>query len=85
MVQNLAFLDCVHMMLRYFENGENVTDRPPVHTKTAQFCQQRLKTVDFENGTVTGSFRKRYRVNTRNDENRTFFDAFGTKLSTLRV
>ena len=30
-------LDCVHMMPAHFEKGENVTDRPLVHTKTAHF------------------------------------------------
>ena len=33
------------MMQIHFENGENVTDRPPVHTKTAHFLP-----ADFENG-----------------------------------
>ena len=38
-------LDCVHTMPADFENGKNVTDRPPVHTKTAYFLP-----ADFENG-----------------------------------
>ena len=28
---------------------KNVTDRPPVHTKTAHFCRHILKKVDAEN------------------------------------
>ena len=67
-------------MLPHFESGENVTDRPPVHTKMALFCRQILETVDFENGTLIGTFWKWYRVNTQNDENRTYFDGFGTRL-----
>ena len=43
-------LDCVHTMPAHFENGENSTDRPAVHTKTAHFLP-----ADFENG----RFRKR--------------------------
>ena len=39
-------------------------DRPVVDTKTAHFFRQILKTVDFENGTLTGTFWKRHRVNT---------------------
>ena len=38
-------LDCVDTMPAHFENGENVMDRAPVHTKTAHFLP-----VDFENG-----------------------------------
>ena len=38
-------LDCVHTMPAHFEDGENVMDRPPVHTKTAHFLP-----ADFENG-----------------------------------
>ena len=38
-----------------FENGENVTDRPAVHTKTAYFLPANFETVDFENGTLTGT------------------------------
>ena len=45
---------CVHTMPAHFEKGKNVTDRPPVHTKMAHFCRQISKTVDFENGTLTG-------------------------------
>ena len=33
------------MMPAHFENGENVTDRPPIHTKTPYFLL-----ADFENG-----------------------------------
>ena len=50
--------DCVHTIPAHFESGEkakNVTDRPPVHTKTAHFCWQILKTVGFGYGTLTGT------------------------------
>ena len=33
-----------------------VTYGPPVHTKTAHILPADLKTVDFENGTLTGTF-----------------------------
>ena len=36
--------------------------RPPVNTKMAHFRRQILKTLDFENGTLSDTFRKRYRV-----------------------
>ena len=36
--------------------------RPPVDTKTAHFRRQILKRLDFENGTLSGAFRKRYCV-----------------------
>ena len=42
----------------------NSTDRPPVHTKTAHFCRQILKTVDFENRSLTSTFWKWHRVKT---------------------
>ena len=44
------------MMPAYFKNGENVTDRLPLPTKTAHFCRQISKMVNFENGTLTGTF-----------------------------
>ena len=43
----LAFitnLECNHTIPAHFENGENITDRSPVHTKTAHFLP-----LDFEN------------------------------------
>ena len=41
-----ADLDCVHTVPAHFKKGENVvTDRPPVHIKTAHFLL-----ADFENG-----------------------------------
>ena len=47
-----AFTRCRHIL----KTVKNVTDRPPVHTKAAHFCGQILKTVDFENGTLSGTF-----------------------------
>ena len=47
-----AFTQCRHIL----KTVKNSTDRPPVHTKTAHFCRQILKTVDFENGTLTDTF-----------------------------
>ena len=44
---------------------KNVTDGPPVHTKAGHLYRQILKAVDFENGTLTGTFWKRHQVNTR--------------------
>ena len=44
-----AFKRCRHIL----KTVKNVTDRPPVHTKTAHFCRQVLKTVDFENGIMS--------------------------------
>ena len=38
------------MMSAHLENGENVTDRPPVDTKTVPFLPADFETVDFENG-----------------------------------
>ena len=55
---------------------KNVTDRPPVHTKTAHFCRQISKTVDFENGTLTGTFWKRHRVNTQKMIKKNIFQCF---------
>ena len=40
--------ECVHTIPANPQNGENVADRPPVHTKMAIFCRQILKKVDFE-------------------------------------
>ena len=40
----------------HFENGENETDRRSIHTKTVHLCRQILKTVDFENGALNGTF-----------------------------
>ena len=42
--QNRLNLDCVHTMTSQFETAKNVTDRPPVSTKTAHVCRQILKT-----------------------------------------
>ena len=56
-----TFTRCRHIL----KTVKNVTDRPPVHTKTAHFCRQISKTVDFENGTLTGLNLKQHRVNTR--------------------
>ena len=36
--------------------------RRPADTKTAHVRRQILKTLDFENGTLSGTFRKRYSV-----------------------
>ena len=44
-VTQFIILGCVHTMPTNFGNGENVVDRPPVQTKTAQFLP-----ADFENG-----------------------------------
>ena len=35
-------LDCAHMIPAHFENGENVTDGPPAHTKAAHFKNGRF-------------------------------------------
>ena len=35
---------------------KSVMNSPTVHTKTGHFCLQILETVDFENGTLTGTF-----------------------------
>ena len=59
MLFKTAFTRCRHIL----KAVKNSTDRPSVHTKTAHFCRQILKTVDFEDGTLTGKFRKRHRVN----------------------
>ena len=47
LVLKMIDLDCVQKMPADIENGEiaYVTDRPPVHTKTAHFLP-----TDFENG-----------------------------------
>ena len=50
-----AFTRCRHIL----KTVKNSTDKPPVHTKTAHFCRQILKTVDFENGALNGTFWKR--------------------------
>ena len=52
-----AFTRCRQIL----KTVKNVTDRPPVHTKTAHFCRQISKTVDFENGTLTGINLKQHR------------------------
>ena len=44
-----AFTRCRHIL----KTVKNVMDMPPIHTKKALFCRQILKTVDFENGTLT--------------------------------
>ena len=44
---------------------KDVTDMPPVHTKTSHFCRQISKTVGIKNGTLTGTFWQRHCVNTR--------------------
>ena len=36
--KNGTHLVCMHTMPAHFENGENVTDRLPVNTKTAHFA-----------------------------------------------
>ena len=46
-----------------------MTDRPPVH-----ICPHILKTVEFENVALTGTFWTQHCVNTKKNENRTFFD-----------
>ena len=48
----IAFTRCRQIL----KTVKNVTDRPSVHTKTAHFCRQILKAIDFENGTLTGTF-----------------------------
>ena len=63
--------DCVHTMPAHFENGENVTDRLPVHTKTAHFLP-----ADFEIGTLTGIFWKRHRVSTQKIIKKNIFQCF---------
>ena len=47
-----AELDCVHRCRHILKTVKNSTDRPP-DTKTAHFLPA-VKTVDFENGIVTG-------------------------------
>ena len=39
-------------MSTYFKTVKDVAEWPPVHTKTAHFCRQMLRTVDFENRTL---------------------------------
>ena len=56
LIRNFLVLEIVHMMPEHFETVKNVMDRPPVHTKTAHFCWQISKMVDFRNGTLTGTF-----------------------------
>ena len=56
--------DFVHTMLLNFEYTKNVTDSPASHTKTAHFCRQILKTINFENRTLTDTFLKQHRVKT---------------------
>ena len=56
----------------HFETGENVADGPPFDTKTTHFCRQILKTIDFENGTLTGTF-----------ENVTFWTLEGVEMGTF--
>ena len=69
-------LDSVQTMPAHFENGENVTDRPPVYTKTARFCRQISKSVDSENRTLTSIFENGEKCDewaSRLHENGTFF------------
>ena len=72
-------LDCVHTMPAYFQTGENVTDRPFVHTKAAHFLtffyRQILKTELYPRLLETASC-KYLKIM----ENRTGLDAFGTRL-----
>ena len=55
-------------------------DMPPVRTKAEHFLRQILKTVDFEHEVLTGTFRKRHQVNTREQQNETFFNSVKTRL-----
>ena len=48
----------------------------PFTRKRHIFCRQILKTVDFENGTLTGTFWKRHRVNTWKRWKRNIFRRF---------
>ena len=57
-------LDCVHTMPAHFENGEKFDGKASRSHENGPFCRQILKTVDFENGTLTITFWKRHRVNT---------------------
>ena len=54
------FTRCRHIL----KTARNVTDRPPVHTKTAHFLPADFENGRFENGTLTGTFWKRHRANT---------------------
>ena len=48
-----AFTRCRHIL----KTVKNVTDRPSIQAKTAHFFgRQILKTVDFENGNLNGTF-----------------------------
>ena len=67
-----AFTRCRHIL----KTVKNMTDRPPVHTKTAHFCRQIYKTVDFEIGTLTGTFWKRHRVSTQKLIKKNIFQCF---------
>ena len=40
-------LNCVHTMPAHFENGDKVTDRRPVHKKTAHFLPENFENVRF--------------------------------------
>ena len=46
-----------------FENDEKCAGWPPVHTKTAHFCRQISKAVDFENGALNRQIWIGHRVN----------------------
>ena len=54
-------------MPAHFENGEKCDSYAKFELAFTRyrhiFCQHILKTVDFENGTLTGTFWKRHRVN----------------------
>ena len=56
-----AFTRCPHIL----KTVKNVMKRPPVQKKTAHFLPADLKTVDFENETLTDTFSKQHRVSNR--------------------
>ena len=62
---------------------ENVTDRPPVHTKTAHFCQPTLKMEDLKNGTPSHTFLET--ATREHSKMVAFFDAFRTRLIDTQV
>ena len=59
---------------------QNVMNRPPVHTKTAHFSPEILKMVGFETELKPAHFGNGIVSALENEENRTFFDAFGMRL-----
>ena len=80
MAREAFYYDCVHTMPAHFENGEKCDGQ--VSRKRHIFCQMILKTVDFEDGALTGIFWKRHSVkNTGTRCKQNIFNIFKMKLN----